>query len=246
MRRTGTTYDPASTTPFRISRSKVEDFLRCRRCFYLDRRLGVRRPSTPPFTLNNAVDTLLKREFDEYRHAGEPHPLMVQAGIDAVPFQHPLMEAWRDALRRGITFVHPPTNLLLTGGVDDVWVTPAKELIVVDYKATAKQEEVNLDAEWQVSYKRQVEFYQWLLRRNGFTVLSTAWFVYCNGNLDRPGFDRHIDFSITLLPHEGNDAWVEGTVADIHACLRSDELPASAKGCEYCEYRASAQEHEGV
>ena len=47
-------------------------------------------------------------------------------------------------------------------------------LIVVDYKATSKNSEVNLDAEWQIGYKRQMEFYQYLLRNNGFKVSDTS------------------------------------------------------------------------
>ena len=41
------------------------------------------------------------------------------------------------------------------------------ELIVVDVKATSKQTEVNLDADWQISYKQQMEIYQWLLLKKG-------------------------------------------------------------------------------
>ena len=48
--------------------------------------------------------------------------------------------------------------------------SPGGELIVVDYKATSKDGEVTLDAPRQDGYKRQMEFYQWLLRCNGFTV----------------------------------------------------------------------------
>ena len=66
-------FDPDIRTPFPLSRSKVELFLECARCFYLDRRLGITRPSGPPYTLNSAVDTLLKKEFDAYRAAGTPH-----------------------------------------------------------------------------------------------------------------------------------------------------------------------------
>ncbi len=39
--RTRNLYDPASKEPFRLSRSKIDLFLECARCFYLDRRLGV-------------------------------------------------------------------------------------------------------------------------------------------------------------------------------------------------------------
>jgi hypothetical protein len=58
-------FDPGSDKPFPLSRSKVELYLNCPRCFYLDRRLGIGRPSGPPFNLNSAVDALLKREFDD-------------------------------------------------------------------------------------------------------------------------------------------------------------------------------------
>src|SRR3989338_3464891 len=69
-------YDPASKEPFKVSRSKIDLFVECPRCFYLDARLGVKRPSGPSFTLNNAVDELFKREFDVHRTARTTHPLM--------------------------------------------------------------------------------------------------------------------------------------------------------------------------
>ena len=48
---------------------------------------------------------------------------------------------------------------LVTGAVDDLWVDPQGEIMVVDYKATAKDGEVNIDAKWQDAYKRQIEVY---------------------------------------------------------------------------------------
>ena len=69
-------FDPASPAPFKLSRTKLDLFLNCPRCFYLDRRLGVAQPPGFPFSLNSAVDKLLKKEFDAHRAAGTPHPLM--------------------------------------------------------------------------------------------------------------------------------------------------------------------------
>ena len=57
------TYNPNKNDYYKISRSKVEFFLNCKRCFYLDRRLNVKRPPGFPFNLNSAVDNLLKKEF---------------------------------------------------------------------------------------------------------------------------------------------------------------------------------------
>ena len=237
-------FDPKATEPFRLSRSKLELFMSCPRCFYLDRRLGTGRPPGFPFSLNSAVDTLLKKEFDTHRANGTAHPLMAAYGIDAIPYQHEKIEEWRDSLRRGITFIHLESNFLFTGGVDDVWVNPSGELIIVDYKATAKAGEVNLDAAWQGGYKRQMEMYQWLFRRNGFVVSPTGYFVYCNGQMDRTAFDGKLDFDTTLLPYTGDDSWVSETLMAAHTCLIEDELPVPNNDCDYCAYRQAARTFE--
>lgn len=244
-KRTKNLFEPVSKTPFRLSRSKLDLFLNCPRCFYLDRRLGVAQPPGYPFSLNSAVDKLLKKEFDIHRAQGTPHPLMETYGIDAVPLNHPRMEEWRDALSGGVQYLHPETNFLITGGIDDVWVNPKGEFMVVDYKATSKEGEVNLDADWQIGYKRQVEVYQWLFRKNGFKVSDTAYFVYCNGNADKDAFDGKLEFDISILAYQGNDSWIESAIKDMRRCLLSNELPESSRDCDFCRYRASALEAEG-
>ena len=88
-------YQPDSATPFALSRSKVELFMDCPRCFYLDRRLGIARPPGFPFNLNSAVDALLKREFDRYRAQGVAHPMMTGGGIRAVPHDALHLGSWR-------------------------------------------------------------------------------------------------------------------------------------------------------
>lgn len=237
-------FDPDSDKPFRLSRSKIDLFLNCPRCFYLDRRLGVAQPPGYPFSLNSAVDALLKKEFDSHRAKGIPHPLMKAYGIDAIPFQHEYLNEWRDSLRGGIQFHHKPTNFIVTGGVDDVWVNRDGELIIVDYKATSKTEEVNLDADWQIGYKRQMEIYQWLFRKNDFKVSDTGYFVYCNGDADKEAFDAKLEFDIKIIPYTGNGDWIERTIADAHLCLVQDKIPAPSAECDYCRYRNEAAKFE--
>ena len=241
-KRTRNLFTPGSKYPFRLSRSKIDLFLNCPRCFYLDRRLGVGQPPGFPFSLNAAVDRLLKKEFDQHRVQGTAHPLMEAHGIEAVPLNHHQLEEWRDSLRGGITYHHPETNLILTGGVDDLWVNPDGEMIVVDYKATAKDGEVSLDAAWQIGYKRQMEIYQWLFRQNHFKVSPVGYFVYCNGRMDREALNGRLDFSIKIIPHKGDDSWVESTVREAHACLMSDAVPESSPNCDFCLYHQTLNE----
>ena len=135
-------FDPKSDKPFALSRSKVELFMDCPRCFYLDRRMGIARPAGFPFNLNSAVDALLKTEFDQYRAQGVPHPLITAAGINAVPHPHPQLADWRNNFR-GVRTVHEKSNFELFGAIDDLWIDRGtQEFIVVDYKATSKSTEV--------------------------------------------------------------------------------------------------------
>jgi len=241
-KRTKNIYDPSSSAPFKLSRSKIELFIDCPKCFYVDRRLGTGRPPGFPFNLNSAVDTLLKKEFDILREDQRAHPLMMKYGIDAIPAKHEMLNQWRENFK-GVQYLHEPTNLLITGAIDDLWLNPDNEYIVVDYKATSKNEAIiELNKGWQDSYKRQMEIYQWLLRKNELKVSDTGYFVYCNGRTDLEKFDGKLEFDTTVIAHKGNDNWVEGVIKDIHACLNSNNVPEKNEDCDYCAYREASQD----
>jgi hypothetical protein len=222
---------------WKLSRSKIDFFTECKRCFYLDNVLGVTRPKMPSFNLNIAVDALLKKEFDIHRTDETTHPLMKKYGVNAVPFQHKDIESWRENFV-GIQFLHKKTGLLISGAVDDVWVNPKGELMIVDYKATSKEGKIETlsDSSWEAQYKRQMEVYQWLFRQNGFDVSDTGYFVYVNGRKDMKAFDGKLEFDVTLIPHVGDDSWVEGKLLEIKECLDSKTIPESSATCEYCNY----------
>jgi len=239
-RRSRNLFDPNQTTAYRLSRSRLESFLRCPRCFYLDRRLGVDQVSGPPFLLNSATDTLLKKEFDVHRVNQTPHPLMTAHGVNAIPFQHPQLDSWRENFQ-GVRYLHQATNLLITGAVDDLWVAPDGRLIVVDYKSTCSRKTPNLEGTWKQAYKRQLEVYQWLLRRNEFEVSNTGYFVYVNADTNRDGFHGRLEFATHLLKYVGSDAWVEGAIVAAHACLMNHDPPRASVDCEWCAYREAAQ-----
>jgi len=242
-RRNRNMFDPNSEESFKVSRSKIDLFLNCPLCFYLDVRLGVGRPPGFPFALNSAVDTLLKKEFDLHRAKGRPHPLMDAYGLNnVIPYTNADLDLWRSNFK-GIRYEYEPENLLVTGAIDDVWInTKTKELIIVDYKSTSKEEKVSLDKEWQIGYKRQMEIYQWLFRQSGFDVSQTGYFVYCNGKTDREAFDAKLDFDIDLIPYTGDDSWIPGALKDLKKCLMLEKPPAPAKTCDYCLYRKASKD----
>ena len=246
--RTTWVYKPNQKSPLRLSRSRLEIFLECPRCFWLLIRENIKRPSIPSFKLNLAVDTLLKKEFDIYRQKAEPHPLMVKAKIKAVPFSHPDLANWLEAFK-GIQYFAPEQNLLITGAPDEIWIDENEALIVVDFKATSQDQPIRKlrpPGSYHDAYRRQLEIYQWLLKMNKFKIRSKAYIIYATGLPTPDQFNDKLDFETHLITHEGEINWIESTLEDVKICLDGD-LPAiqmseeqtkSEIACDYCRYVA--------
>ena len=226
---------------WRLSRSKIDFFFECPRCFYLDNKLGTKRPSFPSFNLNIAVDELFKKEFDVHRQAKTAHPIMKKYGVDAVPFLHKNMDMWRDPFV-GIEYTEAETGLVVSGGVDDIWVTKDNTLIIVDYKSTSKAGSITelSDSPWDQQYTRQLGVYRWLLEQNGFTVAQKGYLVYANASKDADAFDDTLTFETTLVPVDTDTAWIVPTLRKIKTCLDSEALPAIGESCEFCPYREAS------
>ena len=223
---------------WKLSRSKIDFFIECPRCFYLDNKLGTKRPGFPSFNLNIAVDELFKKEFDVHREKGTKHPIIEKYKIDAVPFKHKEMDAWRDNFT-GIQYTDTETGLTVSGAVDDIWVTPEEKLIVVDYKATSKDGKIEKlgDSPWEQQYARQLGVYRWLLEQNGFAVEETGYLVYANADKAVDAFDDRLIFETTLVEVPTELDWIDDTLDAIKACLEGDTIPPIGESCEYCPYR---------
>ena len=230
LRRESSKYKPNQTDVFKISRSKFTDFLTCQRCFYLDRVIGIISPSTPGWTLNETTDLLLKKEFDICREQEIPHRIFEKFGIaNIVPYHHGLKYQFKD------------TNILLQGGVDDVWFDKVKEeLIVVDYKSQANNRPVvtweYLSGTYHQGYKIQLDFYAYLLLGMGFPVAPIGYFYVCNADRGAPGFNGNMRFEETLVPYEWDISWIESSVWEMIAVLNSTDIPSPNPSCENCAY----------
>lgn len=236
------TYKPENEAPYRVSRSKVEDFIRCPRCFVLDRKYGVGKPQGPAFTLNSAVDALYKKEFDAHRAAGTVHPVVAELGYNFVPFQHEMMDDWRSNFK-GVSYLDKETNFHLFGAVDDIWIDDDGKLVVVDYKATAKAEPMTelTDAVYHWGYRRQLEFYQWLLRKNGFDVSDKGYWLYATARNTADSFDQQLVFDSRMIEHQGVTDWIDPVITEIKKALIAEDLPSAAEDCDFCSYSKRRQ-----
>ena len=262
-------YKPDHPEPYEVSRSQIQSFMNCPACFWMNRVKGIKFPGMPGFLLNTATDTLLKKDFDRYRELQKPHPFMERNGLGhLVPYKHYDFETWTKSLQLGLRTHYEPADLLIGGGLDDVWHDPqTDEIFVVDYKSTAgKRNEdltalqpITLNGVYKESYKRQMDMYQWILRQNGFNVSKTGYFVYVNGDqhfedgmLEESSNKANMKFDVQLLSYEADDSWVEQTILDLKNCLEQDNCPEHAatgfgpkgdKQCEHAELFEGMREH---
>ena len=213
----------------KLSRTKIELFLDCPHCFWLVMNKGVKRPPPAPYTINLAIDSLLKQEFDVCRENGTAHYIIKKYSINAIPYKCEEIDKWRYNFT-GVQFHHKPTDFLVFGAVDDVWVNPAGELIVVDYKATGAKEYKIYD-----SYKRQMEIYQWLLAMNGYKVSKTGYFLFAKVNKEGGFAEGKLSFDLSLEPLEGNGDWVDGIILNAKKTV-DGPLPEPNQECIYCQF----------
>ena len=247
MKRHRSTFDPNNPAPYELSRSRIENYVRCPACFYLQQVKAVPFPSIPGFNINEATDVLLKRDFDKYRGGPETHPFLNKIGMEhLVPFEHENFEKWTQSMHFGadgrMNTVHEESNIKLGGGLDDVWLNQkTNELHIVDYKSTSQKspnKEITLDDYWKAGYKRQMDMYVWVMRRKGFSISSIGYFLYCDGDrFSEYDFlnseNASMQFKMSLIPYNVDTSWIETTLMDVRTCLQSTTTPSHAANCEY-------------
>ena len=126
------------------------------------------------------------------------------------------------------------------GAVDDVWMKPDGELIISDVKSTSKNrfnwEETWNNWDYPKGYRRQLEMYQWLFKKNGFRVSNKGYLLYFNGLKNQPMFNRELKFEKHLIALDCDDSWVEEKIIEAVNALNSDKIPNGSRSCDTCQY----------
>ena len=235
-------YSPNQKEDFKISRGKFYNFLICQRCFYLDRVKGLDAPGTPGWSLNETTDILLKKEFDFCRERQIPHRVLIENNLtNLVPFNHPEIDSWRDSLHRGLNIRYKNTNIILTGGIDDIWQDKnTKKLNVVDYKSQAKLGKIDkqnyLIDPYHDGYKIQMDFYAYLLFNMGFKLSEKSYFLVYNAKRELNEFNKKMEFEEYLIPYNWNIDWIENKIDEMILLMNNDKVPDANQSCKNCAY----------
>lgn len=245
-----------------ISWKQISLFLQCQRCFYRELKRGKKRPGIDPesFKITTKIDELVKNEMNFFRK-WKAHPqFMANHGIDAVPYndKYNSIKKWQTTKRKknnidvydgGIRFYDYQTNFDLFGSVDDVWINNQNELIIVEYKTTAKGVNICITSDaWYENYRRQVAYYTWLFKKNGYAVSTKAYFFYINVGENQYSFmpfDKNLKCYVSISSYEIDDSWVQNTIKNMRSCLNQSKPPIISKDqitnriCEYCDFAQS-------
>ncbi|TSC75672.1 MAG: hypothetical protein G01um101430_166 [Parcubacteria group bacterium Gr01-1014_30] len=219
-----------SKKPIQLSPNSLNLFLECPSCFWLEKRLGIKRPPPYPYALNTAVDILLKQEFDEYRQRQEPHPLLLENDIPALLFPNQnLLNQWRSNLN-GIRYYDQKAGATLFGAVDDVLQFEGGKLAPLDYKSTGSAVAKVYDR-----FQLQMDIYTYLIEKNGFATLRKGYLAFYIVNKS-DGFVDRLPFKKELHEIETNPDDVPALFYDAVSLLRNQTPPLHNSDCKFGQW----------
>ena len=213
-----------------LSPNSLDLFLECPHCFWLDKKMGIKRPSPYPYALNMAIDQLLKKEFDEYRAKNEPHPLLVAHNIPAKLFHNQsLLNQWRSNFS-GIRYFDAELGATIFGAVDDVLEFADGKLAPLDYKSTGSS-----NANIYDRFQLQMDVYTYLLEKNGFNTNRKgylAFYIVDKGN----GFKDRLPFRKEIHEVETSPDDIPQLFKEAVAVLKRVVPPPHSKDCKFGQW----------
>ena len=228
-------YIKNNISPFPLSRTKIDLFLECRKCFYNEMVKGVRRPHGPPMALNNAIVFVIKNDLEKQKNIKKRHSIFDFVEKEISFADHPKLGDWKNIFK-GIRFVHKNTNFELFGAIDDLWFNKNDNTYsVVLIKASSKKEKVTLD-NVPKSYWRQLSFYNYLLKMNGIKASNKGFIVYNNAQKNSEKFQSKLFFETDVFCNILDCEWIEEILDEIYKILQDNNHPPPSKNCKFCEY----------
>lgn len=211
-------------TPLKLSRSKLETFRHCPRCFWLEMN-GKAPPIDMAMGIYNILDTIQKNYYDKHRKDGLPPLLKGKIPFRLADFN--LVEK----LRKGISFKDEKLNATLWGKLDDCFIDNKERLVVMDNKTSSGGPK----EEYEDSYQFQLDTYAYLLVKNSFDIHPDGYLIYFI-----PDKESHIDKGIMFDAEAKKFKLDHGRIYDVFkkavATARKEEPPAQHKECEMCAW----------
>ena len=228
-------YSSNSSRPFKLSRTKIDLFFECKRCFFLDQKLGIKKPHGTPLVLSNRIVEDFKKELNICRVEKSIHSRIKELNKNLIPLSHSKLEDWRSSFK-GTAFLHDSTNLLINGIIDDIWwdrSTNKNHSVII--KSNSKKDQMSYENIWP-GYWRQLSLYSYLLTKNSLPMSLTGMLVFINTPTNISQIESKQNFSVNIFERILDFEWIEPTIQEISQTLNNDKPPENSKKCKYCNY----------
>ena len=197
--------------------------------------MGIKRPPAYPYSLNLAVDDLLREEFDDYRQKGIPHPIFEENNIKAHLFKNQkLLNQWRNNLS-GIRYFDSDLQATLFGAVDDVLEFNDGKIAPLDYKSTGSSSANVYDR-----FQLQMDIYTFLMEKSGYKTPRKGYLAFYVIDKSR-GFIDKLPFRKEIVEIETNPSDVYDIFRDAVAVLKQATPPKHSDDCQFGKYLSEAK-----
>ena len=217
---------------YKLSPSSINLMLECPRCFWLQIVKKIKRPDTPFPSLPSGMDKILKEHFDRFMEKGElPPELKEQECINGCKLfnNKEQLKIWRSNFK-GIEYLDKKSGILLHGAIDNILVKGNK-LIVLDYKTRGYPLKENTHEHYQT----QMDLYNFLLRKNGYTTEDYTYLLfYYPNHVTETG---EVIFDTKLIKIKTNPENGEKLFKKAIEILQMKEPPESSKDCGFCKWK---------
>jgi len=212
---------------YKFSPSSLSLLKKCPRCFWLQFNKGIKRPAGIFPSLPSGMDLILKKHFDSFMKKGELPPELKEFNGKVKLFDKvELLEEWRNNWK-GIRWQDEEGNNIY-GAVDNLLQKGGK-LIVLDYKTRGYP----LKDDTAAHYQDQMDFYNFLLRKNGYETEDYAYLLFYQPDKVNSGGD--VVFHTDLVKVEISVQNAEKILESALIVLKG-EMPEPAEECEYCKW----------
>ena len=228
-------YSCNSSRPFKLSRTKIDLFFECRRCFFFDQKFGIKRPHGTPLVLSNRIVDDFKKELNICRVEKNIHSKVKELNKNLIPISHNKLEEWKSSFK-GASFLDDSTNLLVVGIIDDIWLdrsTNKNHSVII--KSNSKKNQMSYENIWP-GYWRQLSLYSYLLSKNLLPMSSTGILVFINTPTSMGQMENRKNFNLNIFEKILDFDWIQPTIKEISKTLNKETPPESSKKCKYCNY----------
>jgi len=211
-----------------LSPSKLSLFLECPRCFWLDIKKGIKRPSGIFPSLPSGMDSILKKYFDEFR-CKNCLPPDIENELDGHLFDDmDKLNVWRNNFK-GLQYIDEDSGIGLRGALDDLFVTDEGFHIPLDFKTRG----FPLKEDTHEHYQHQMDLYCFLLDKNGMKTGNFACLIfYYPKKVEDIG---QVKFEVEVIKIKTNKKDGEKFFIDAIELLQGPE-PECSNECVWCNW----------